>query len=73
MSAPDLTLTAVQCTVLAAARDGRATYHGGWFCIDGVALPEIDAQQARELIFAGLLVKTGRLLELTDAGREAIA
>ena len=72
MSAPAVTITAVRRDLLSAAQLGALTCRGGWFLLDSVALPEIDAQEVRELIATGLLARDGTWFVLTDTGRQAL-
>ncbi|GGN39245.1 hypothetical protein FHR83_006759 [Actinoplanes campanulatus] len=53
-----------------AVRD-TLTYQDGVFRLDGVLLPEPDAQQARALVFAGLLAVNRTDVQPTTTGRAA--
>ena len=67
-----MTITTLRRDLLSAAQLGALTCRGGWFLHDSVALPEIDAQEVRELLAAGLLAHDGTWLEPTDTGRAAL-
>ncbi|MGK5682453.1 hypothetical protein [Actinoplanes sp. URMC 104] len=58
--------------LLAAAQREDIVYLDGWFAINGVALVRAAAQQAHDLVAAGLLAHQGHLLVLTAAGRQAL-
>lgn len=67
------TLTADQRSWLVAADAEWLTYRDGLFILGNRVQEEVRAQEIRSLVFAGLLAKNGDLIEITDAGRAALA
>lgn len=67
-----LALTAGQLDLIRAADRGALTFIGGWFLLDGYD-PAVVTPEARELVFAGMLVKDGSAVKATAAGRAVLA
>ncbi len=59
--------------LIAAADDGRLTYSDGWFVLDGVLLDGEPGLQARELVFAGMLLVRSQQVTATADGRQLLA
>ncbi len=62
-------VSAEQRDLLADAGRDALTFTGGEFCRDGVELPAWLSHQARELVFSGLLAKSGSAVSVTADGR----
>ncbi|GIM88828.1 hypothetical protein [Paractinoplanes toevensis] len=70
MTAP---LTADDLDLLRTVNQEFVTYVHGAFFISGIETDAFTAHRLRNLILAELLAQYGPVVELTDAGREALA